>query len=318
MSARRALAIGVRLFAAGAVIALCAWGLRRIEWRAVGDALVGARVELVLLAAAINFLHIACKSERWRVLLASTTPALPGRLRLYHYLIVSYAASVVLPARAGEGLRVVLLRRNDQVPVSASIGVLVVEKLFEGIGLLAVVAPLPLLLDLPRWAKLSVALVAAIGVVATTATVLLARHARPGSRWERLGSGLQCVRDPRTFVRAVAWSIVAYATDLVEVMLILRAVNVVTPWPTAALVLLTLNLAIALPSTPGHVGAFEAGAVAGLSALGVRLAPALAFALVYHVMQVAPVLLAGLSGLRLFSDARKEVAQAEIQGEYET
>jgi uncharacterized membrane protein YbhN (UPF0104 family) len=307
-------ASALRLGAALAVLLLCGWGLRHIDWRAVAAALTGARVELVVAAAAINFVHVACKSERWHVLLAPV--ARLGRLRLYWYLIVSYAASVVLPARAGEALRVYLLKKREGVAVAASIGVLVVEKLFEGIGLLAVIAPLPLLLHLPRWARITIGVLAAGGVAATALAVALAWHARAGSRWERLGHGLQSVRRPRVFAAATAWSFAAYALDLVEVWLILAAVGVHVPWPTAALVLLTLNLAIALPSTPGHVGAFEAGAVAGLQAVGVPLAPALAFALVYHVMQVGPILLAGLSGLRLVAaaraDAEAEVVEAEL------
>src|SRR4029079_10215533 len=106
------------------------------------------------------------------------------------------------------------------------------------------------------------------------------------------------------------WSAVSHGIDVIEVYLILVAVGVHVPWPTAGLILLTLNLAIAVPSTPGQVGAFEAGAVAGLRAMGVELAPALAFALVYHVMQVGPVLLAGLSGIKLLGQAR--AAEAEL------
>jgi hypothetical protein len=60
------------------------------------------------------------------------------------------------------------------------------------------------------------------------------------------------------------------------------------------------------------VGAFEAGAVAGLRAMSVPMGPALAFALLYHVMQVAPVLLAGLSGVRLIAQARTAEAEVEV------
>jgi uncharacterized membrane protein YbhN (UPF0104 family) len=64
------------------------------------------------------------------------------------------------------------------------------------------------------------------------------------------------------------------------------------------LVLLSLNLAIAVPSTPAQVGAFELGASAPLALLGVPPERALAFALLYHVMQALPTTLAGLPLLR--------------------
>jgi glycosyltransferase 2 family protein len=291
-----------------AVVALCALLGRSIDWHAVAEALRGADLRLVALAALINFIHLGAKSERLRVMLAPLRRI--GSLKLYYYLIVGCAASIVLPGRAGEGLRVYLLHRREQVPVYASLGVIVVEKLFEGLGLMLVVLPLPFMLPLPEWANLSIGLVALVGISGTLAVLFFAwraqvvaqrNHAEMAPRWARFGAGMECVRRPSLFAAAIGWSAVGYALDLVEVYLILHAVGVVVPWPAAGLVLLAVNLAIAVPSTPGQLGAFEAGAVAGLRAVGVELAPALAFALVYHVMQVAPVLLAGLSGLRELS-----------------
>ena len=54
-----------------------------------------------------------------------------------------------------------------------------------------------------------------------------------------------------------------------------------------------MNLSIALPSGPSHLGAFEAGAALGLVAMGVSHDLALAFALLYRVVQWVPVMLAG-------------------------
>jgi uncharacterized membrane protein YbhN (UPF0104 family) len=59
-----------------------------------------------------------------------------------------------------------------------------------------------------------------------------------------------------------------------------------------------VNVAIAIPSTPGQVGVFEAGAVIVLGTLGVGRSEALAFALLYHAVHVLPVTALGLLGLR--------------------
>ena len=55
-----------------------------------------------------------------------------------------------------------------------------------------------------------------------------------------------------------------------------------------------VRIAVALPSTPGHVGAFELGGVVALRLLHVSDARALAFALLYHLVQILPVMLVGL------------------------
>lgn len=291
------------------VLGLSALVLRKVNGRAVLAALRGARWPLILVAALINFFHLYCRAQRWRALISPV--ATVGRLRLFHYMVVGSAASIVLPAQAGEFLRLYVLRRRDGVPLSASAGALLLEKLFDVIQLLLVTAPLPYLLPLPGWVASAIKLVVFGGAGGLLLAVVVAVRLGDGSdgtgtlgMLRRLGAGLQGVRRPATVGAAFLWSVGAVLTDCLEVYLVLLALGIVVPWPGTALALLTINLSIAVPSTPGHVGALEAGAVAGLGVLGVAASPALAFALLYHVMQLVPVLLAGLSGLRLFSDYR--------------
>ena len=53
-------------------------------------------------------------------------------------------------------------------------------------------------------------------------------------------------------------------------------------------------LTIAVPSTPGQVGALEAGVLAATRLLHIDDAPAFAFALLYHVLQILPLLVVAL------------------------
>jgi len=55
-----------------------------------------------------------------------------------------------------------------------------------------------------------------------------------------------------------------WLADLVQVMLVLDAMNIHLPVAAGLLTLFTLNLTIALPSTPAQVGALEVGALAAL------------------------------------------------------
>jgi uncharacterized protein (TIRG00374 family) len=50
-----------------------------------------------------------------------------------------------------------------------------------------------------------------------------------------------------------------------------------------------VNLAIAMPATPGNIGAFEAGAALPLMATGVDRDTAVAFAILYRAVQWLPV-----------------------------
>ncbi|MEO6951459.1 MAG: lysylphosphatidylglycerol synthase transmembrane domain-containing protein [Polyangia bacterium] len=303
---RSRLRLALQVLSAAVLIGLAALLFENVQWREFGAALARASWPLVLAAAALNFVNLACKTARWRVLLG-------GRVaywRLYHYLVTSYAASAVLPARAGEALRVVLLRRRDGLPLSDAVGPLVVEKLFEVLGLLVIVLPLPFVMPLPHWARLSIEVIAVGGLSSLVVAVVLARvlGRAESSRWHALASGLSSMRSPMPIALAALYSVLAYAVDAAMVWLVLRALSIHVPWATPALVLLGGNLAIAVPSTPGQLGALEAGIIAGLSVVGVPLSDALAFGLVYHLMQLLPVVLVGATGLRLVADVKDELA----------
>jgi uncharacterized membrane protein YbhN (UPF0104 family) len=295
----------LRVASALLVVGLLALLIHKVDWTQVGLALEHAKLGYIALAVILNFVNLACKTARWRTLLL---PIRPVRFsRLFHYLIMSYAASALVPARAGEALRVFLLRKRDGVPAVDSVGVIVVEKLFELIGLLLVVSPIPLLLMVPRWVARSTIGLTAGGLLGVALIMLIgARQAPEGValRWQGLRRGAAFLRNPQRVAESIGWSVAAYLIDALEIWFVLRALSIDVPWATPALVLLGANLAIIIPSTPGQFGALEAGVVAVLAIVHVPTAPALAFALVYHVSQLLPIVLVGLSGVRMMGEVR--------------
>jgi len=101
------------------------------------------------------------------------------------------------------------------------------------------------------------------------------------------------------WARSLAWSCAADLADAAVLGLCLRAVGAdLGPGPLLA-VLLAINVAILVPSTPGHVGVMEAAALAALLALGVPPERALAGAVLYHGVQIVPGTALGLLSLRV-------------------
>jgi uncharacterized membrane protein YbhN (UPF0104 family) len=105
---------------------------------------------------------------------------------------------------------------------------------------------------------------------------------------------MHVLRSPRRLLGTMALLLVMWTLDLGQVMAVLYAVGVDLPVAGGILVLFTLNLTIAVPSTPAQVGALEVGALVGLNLLGVPHEAGLAFALLYHATQVIPLVAAGL------------------------
>ncbi|MCL2448403.1 MAG: flippase-like domain-containing protein, partial [Polyangiaceae bacterium] len=93
--------------------------------------------------------------------------------------------------------------------------------------------------------------------------------------------------------RAMAWSLAADAVEVGLVAVTLDALGMATTLGVSLAVLGAVNLAIVLPSAPGHAGAIEAGAALALVALGASHERAVAFALLYRIVQWVPVTAGG-------------------------
>jgi uncharacterized membrane protein YbhN (UPF0104 family) len=277
---------------------LCVLFLRRLDVPRLEAALASASLPLVALAAAVNLLQVGVRALFLRALLS------PMRViaiaRLYRYNLALFAASNLLPARAGEWVRIELLHAREGVPRTAALAVALVEKVFDAVALFLLALPLPLLLPgLPRSVWLTTTLLGAGGLIVLAATFALAASGADAPGWRgQVARGAAVVRRPRSFAVALGWSVVSHGVDAATIVLCMAALRLELPAAASLLVLFGVTLVLALPSAPAGIGSLEIGAVAALRILGVEDARALAFALVYHAMQTVPVTVLGMLALR--------------------
>jgi hypothetical protein len=135
-----------------------------------------------------------------------------------------------------------------------------------------------------------VALAAFIGLF-----IAVGRVKDPKSWFARFIAGMHVLRSPGRLILAMLSLWAVWLADLLMIWLVAYAVGIDLSIPAGLLVLFTLNLAITAPSTPASVGALEVGVLAGTNLLGIPGEPALAFALLYHALQVIPLLVVGLA-----------------------
>jgi uncharacterized membrane protein YbhN (UPF0104 family) len=294
---RRRLFLGVRIAVLCAVAAGLYFFLRGIDGAALWAALRGARLLPIAGAAALSFVILFLKSCNFRLMLGARVSV----WRLFRYTIAAFAGSLLAPARAGEALRLYLLRRRDGVPLTTAGAAAIGEKLVDGLAMVLTVTPAAFLLPAaPPWvARTALALIAAAVAVALVVWILLRRnHGRDGVLG-RLATAMQPLRRPRTFALALCFALAGWACDFASILLVLHAVGVSVPPAGPLLILLGVNVALFVPTTPGNIGAHEVGALVALDILGVPREAATAFALLYHGMQVVPLLAVGLADIRL-------------------
>lgn len=295
----RRVALAIRILVIGVIAAGLWWFFREMDFVKLGESLRSARLWPLVLAAALNFVCLWGKAVCWRIMLAPRHKV--GVTRLFRYTIAAFAASAIAPARAGEVLRVWTLKRRDGVPAADTAAVAVAEKLLDGISMLIMVAPVPLLLhDLPSSVAGAIALCAVIAIALFIGLFIAVGRvdgdpsATSRTLVRRFLAGMHVLRSPKRLLGSLVMLILVWSADLGEVMAVLYAVDIHLPIAAGLLILFCLNVAIAIPSTPAQVGALEVGAMTALDLLHVGAAQAAAFALLYHALQVIPLIAAGL------------------------
>jgi uncharacterized membrane protein YbhN (UPF0104 family) len=293
---RSRLRLAISLCVVAALVAGFVWALPGLHLAEVATQLRGAQPwPLVVAAVAAIGMH-GCRAAFWRLALRVPRP-IPF-LRLWRYTIVGAASSTLLPARAGEAVRVWLLAELEGVPAVEGISAALAERALDGASMVIVLLPLPLLLpDAPRWVERTLALLCLAGAAVLVGITVLARR---GARMDRAGEGLLSrmaralspLSSPTRMGAGLGVLIVAWLCDLVALRLTAGALGLALPPAALLLVLFSVNLAIAVPAAPAQIGSHEAGTVVALSLLGVPRPDALAFALLYHAVHVLPLLVA--------------------------
>lgn len=303
---RRALTWALRLGTVAVVVAVAVWGAGQVDFTKVWRTL--RQTDPLLMATAVpallllNFLLRALRFHALVKVLPLPEGARPFRyLESARSLIASQAANNLVPLRLGE-----LVRTRDLVGHGYALGQVAVmqltEKVVETVTLVACCLPLvPLgLVRLP-----SIPLVY-LGVGAAVLAALGIGYGvfRKQGGQRRLAE--LWALDHRSLATAAGWSWAADAAEIALIAVCLHAVGIDPDWRAAIAVLVGINLAITLPSTPAQLGAFEAGGALALALFGVDAERAVAFALLYRVVQWGP---ATLIGGVLWAMPRNRVAQ---------
>lgn len=326
---RRRLFTQRRLSVLGTVLVLAVGGVvvaRTVEVGEVLDAVRVADLQLVLAATAVYTLSWPLRGHRYGQILSVMGERCERRF-LTAAVFVSQLANLVVPARAGDGLRAYLLNSRREVSYATGVASLTVERLFDLLALASfgAVAAAYLTVEgagLPRSAPavLAAAGVAGTAVCGSLAVVVLAR--RDGGLGARLrswagnsrlsgvvdaavafGADVRVVAaNPRAIARIGAGSLAVWALDVVTAVLVLVAVtDGLTPTMVLAVGTLAVtvgNLAKVLPLSQGGIGLYEAAFTALVVAVSpVTAATALAAAIVDHTLKNGVTVLGGAASV---------------------
>lgn len=264
----------------------------------------------IAVAAMLYVLTVMLKAARWRALFAH---AVSYRV-LLGALTIGQAVNFFVPARIGDVARVVVLRHRSNAGLALTVGTVVAEKIVDLLALAVLcvlvfptaVAP-GWLVD--PWARLV--------FVAAGATVALVMVYWQRDRLKSAGQSLAVVLGwgaiPRAYeqievalggIAAVknqgVWAAVVPLTAVISALMVatnvavFRALQMPDSWTAATLLLIVLQIGVAVPSTPGKIGVFQALVQLTLSVFGSDREVSLGYGLLlYLVIVVSQIVMAG-------------------------
>ena len=268
---------------------------------------------LAQFAAAIAFYLAGCavRAERWYELLRYNG-ARPRRLDAYGLVAVSNFGNNVLPARAGDALRVVLIAPRAGTDARTAIGTIVAERVLDVVVLLGlfVVLAYGVLggIDVPSAGRLVFAalLVAALLALAAGAAWVLHRRGRLRRVLAFLAPMADATRNLRSNhgLQLLAITFAVWALEWIAWWLTARAVGLELALLEVGYLMGLASVFALVPSGPGYVGTFDAAVVFGVRALDFSGAQALSYVLLLRFVVTVPitiigfvVLVAGYGGL---------------------
>lgn len=312
--------------------------LRDLNLGAFTSELRAANYWWLLPGIGIYFLAVAARAWRWHYLLRPLK-AIPSR-KMFPIVAIGYMGNNIYPARAGEVLRAVVLKRKEGVAISASLATIIVERIFDGVVMLSFV-----FINLNELARLTgsgglgvgisiqqialwgsalffgallVFLLAAMfpaqtekflvwGVGRLVPLRFRDRVLEVGNRF--LG-GLEALRSPLEILMVFVTSILIWLLETGKYWFVMQAFDFEVSFFALMLMNGVVNLATTLPSAPGYLGTFDAPGIAVLEAYGVPTALASSYTFVLHVALWLPI-----TALGAYYLAREGIRWNEVQAE---
>ena len=303
----------IRLIVGTGLSFLFLWlAFRNVPLAEVLEAFRGARYRFVGLALVLVLVSPFLRAARWRLLFHPHQEGL-SLLRLSEVLLVGQMLNILVPTRIGELGRIYLLGQLESRSRPRILGTIALEKTLDILMLFLLALLIPLFVTLPSWFRdarlsfgaLAVALFLAalllshrqawiIDVVAHASQLLPAAWQDRVERAFRQALGsLGVLRNLRVNLRLQAWSLAILIDSVLTNYAIFLALDMGLSLAAALFLLAVLQVGVAVPSAPGKLGVFHYLCVLALGVFGVPKEPAIAYAVLLHVVVFVPPSLLG-------------------------
>ena len=253
---------------------------------------------LVLLLPA-NFL---LRAVRWKLLFSFPAPQKLGNV--FKAMMVGYLFNNVMPARAGELVRIYLLGKSENLSKSTVLATVVVERTADLLIVMALAAGVVMYYPFPSWLNrsgivLSIATAVAIFILValklfgTAMVKQLVQWVKflPSAITQRMDSmggyfisGISALFSPSTALKFSLYSAAIWILEICIVYLVALAFNIPASVGGLLFVMLMIAIGTMVPSSPGYIGTYEFFGLSALAMLNISGGLALSFVVAMHAV----------------------------------
>jgi len=295
----------------------------KLDFGAFWQAVRQANYWWIIPGVGVYFIGVWVRAWRWHYLLRPVKPVPTGIM--FPIVTIGYMGNNIYPARAGEVLRAFVLKRREGISISASLATIIVERVFDGVVMLAFIFinlselgrltgfTIPVfnmtlgIQEIALWGSIAffgallVFLLAAMFPAFTDRLVTLLVQRLVPARFrtnildlsKRFLGGLKSLRSPREALMVFLTSVVIWLLETGKYWFVMHAFNFKVGFFALMLMNGVVNLATTIPSAPGYWGTFDLPGIEVLKAYGIGAETAAGYTLVLHIALLVPITLLG-------------------------
>jgi uncharacterized membrane protein YbhN (UPF0104 family) len=262
--------------------------------------------EWLVFAVGLYLVNACClRGERWRMLLRRNGARHADRADCYALSAIGFMGNNVLPARAGDAMRVVGMAPRAEVTYRGVIGTLVAERVLDVVVLVAlfVIVAFGLLNGVPLPSggrfELLVGLLAVAAAACGIAAVILHRRGTLRKWLDFIAPMVRATANlrGRHGAEALGITIAIWGTELVVWWATGRAAGLDMSLLEACYLISLASIFILVPAGPGYAGTLDAAVIFGARAIGAAGDVALSYLLLLRFVLLVPITLLGLAAL---------------------
>jgi len=276
-----------------------AWG---VDFNRTLEQMATVNVPLYLCGFLVYALTFPVRGKRWQRLLNNVglDASVPV---LAQTILLSWFVNCVAPLKLGDAYRGYLMRKNEGMPLTSTLGTIFAERIIDS-GALFIILVVGLALSANSMAPGHAGgIIFVAGLFMAALLIILALMHWQGPRvvrlfparfqdlYHRFAAGAFASFQHLPFVGVLTF--LAWSCEIGRLAIVAHALGVALPFPAVLVVLSGASLLLTVP-TPGGIGAVEVGLAALLTLFGVSPATALAVALLDRLISYWGLIAAGL------------------------